>query len=111
VNFETDAERGLTPLPGEHPDYMLGQSAYDSLENARAAWARFYESRVERNKGKPVQMRVGHFIAELELDPADGIEIDAPLDAEPRGHVWIKGDKHRLAASFVEIYAAKTNDD
>ncbi|MFZ2051422.1 MAG: hypothetical protein WAU69_10890 [Solirubrobacteraceae bacterium] len=110
-NFVSDAERGEKPLEGEHPDYMHGRSAFDSLENARSAWERIYVRLKARSKGKPVKMRVGHFIAEIELRPGDGFEIDAPLNADPRGHLWIKGDKTKLAAATGTIYAADINAD
>jgi hypothetical protein len=105
-DFESDAERGETPLPGEHPDYMLGRSAYDSLENAQDAWMRLYAKIQERKKGKEFEMKVGYFIAAIELRPDDGIEIDAPVDADPRGHLWVKGDKAKLAAACSTIYPA-----
>jgi hypothetical protein len=69
-NFESDEERGETPLPGEHPEYMQGRSAFDSLENAREAWAGVYAKIKERKKGKPFEMKVGDFIAAIELRPA-----------------------------------------
>lgn len=110
-NFASDGERDQQPLPGEHPDYMQGRSAFDSLENARAAWERIHAKLKERKKGKPFEMRVGHFIAEIKLKPEDGFEIDAPPDADPRGHLWIKGDKTKLAAATGTIYAADINAD
>ncbi len=105
-NFASDAERGQKPLPDEHPGYMEGRSAFDTLEHAREAWMAIYDKLAKRKKGKPVQMRVGNYIAAVELTPNHGFEVDDPPDADPRGHLWIKGDKTRLAAAAGPIYEA-----
>ena len=111
-NFNTDAEQGKTAPPDpEHPDYLHGLSAFDSLDNARDKWADVYEKARERAeaKGKPVVVRLGDHVAKVTLQPDEGFEIDAPPNTDPRGHLWIKGDKDRLAAAAGPIYPAARN--
>jgi hypothetical protein len=117
-NFMSDGERanGKPTLPGEHPEFRTGMSAFVSEAAARKRWVEIKaaslkkrsEKSARRQKGRPrtFKMSIGDHIGEVLLGPGEGFEI---VDMnETDGHLTIRGDKDRLAARVADIYPAET---
>jgi hypothetical protein len=110
MNFRSDEEAEKPPLRDEHPDHRLGMSVYDTEEHARAIWAGIAEKVRERasarnkRRGKAPKLRIGDYIADVELQPGNGFELAGPPDE--RGHMTLRGNKDRLAVATKRVYAA-----
>jgi hypothetical protein len=75
---------------------------FGSLEAARAQWRQIYDAVTAR--GQEVQL--GAFIAELDLQPNEGFDMEDLH--EPDGHLTVWGDPARLAQAVRRTYAALT---
>jgi hypothetical protein len=99
--FLSDRENGLTPFfrrERRYPELLDGMSAYESEQAAYLRWARCRDIAAARNE----PMQVGEYIAEVELEPGMGFDIEDLR--EPDGHLTIWGDPDRLAQATCRIY-------
>jgi len=100
--------------PLEHPDYSLGMSVFATESQARDNWSEVFrklsEGSSKRNKRRKrtPRLKMGDFIAEVELVPDAGFELAGPPDR--RGHMTLRGDCHRLAKATKRVYPAARND-
>ncbi len=101
-DFRSDQEAGKRARERQAaiPELHRGQSMYNSLVSAREAWNGLH--RAAERKGQ--RLRIGDYIAEVELLPGRGFAIEDPGHAS--GHVTVWGDKERLAASVRQILIA-----
>jgi hypothetical protein len=112
TNFLADRDnldkKRIDPL--EHPDFRLGMSVFATEAKARDNWAEVFkklsESGSDRNKRRKraPKLKMGHFIAEVELVPGRGFEFAGPPDR--RGHLTLKGDPERLVQATKDVYPA-----
>lgn len=100
-DFLSDREKGMVPLfkrEKRYPERFDGMSAYGSREAAVRRWMRSREIAKERNQ----EMTIGAYVAEVELTPGEGFEIEDLED--PEGHLTIWGHPDRLATATRRIY-------
>jgi hypothetical protein len=116
MNFLADRDnpdkKRVDPL--EHPDFRLGMSVFATEDQARENWAEVFKKlsasgsdRNKRRKREP-RLKMGHFIAEVELVPGQGFELAGPADK--RGHLTLKGDPEHLAGATKCVYPAARSD-
>jgi hypothetical protein len=110
-NFVCDADNpNQKAFEDEHPDYRLGMSVFATEEQARVVWATIAAnlqaraSPKNKRRNRPPRLKVGHYIAELALTPANGFELAGPPD--DRGHMTLKGPAEALAAATQNVYPA-----
>jgi hypothetical protein len=82
-----------------YPELLDGMSVYGSEEAAYRRWSRCRE--IAEQKKEPI--RVGEYIAEVELRPGMGFDIEDLRD--PDEHLTIWGEPDQLAACTRRIYA------
>ena len=75
-DFKSDEEAGLRPTAREKhvPELCKGMSAYGSLASARLVW----DSIRQRAHALDQQVKVGYYIAEVELEPDSGFFLECP---------------------------------
>lgn len=106
-DFLSDRESGKRPLRREtmYPELQDGMSTFASLDAARDLWETVREAAAARGQ----EVRMGNFIAEVELQPDRDFSIE-DLD-EPDGHLTIWGDPAQLAQAVSRIYLAATSEE
>jgi hypothetical protein len=106
-DFQSDRVTGKRPFRREkvYPELQDGMSTFGSLSAARAQWKSVSEAAAKRGQA----VRMGHFIAAVELEPDLGFSIE-DLN-EPDEHLTIWGDPARLAGAVHRIYPATTVTD
>lgn len=111
ANFVPDKDNpDKQPLDDEHPDHRLGMSVFDTEEQCRDVWAaivkKLRDSASPKNKrrDRTPKVKVGHYIADIELRPGEGFEIAGPPDK--RGHMTLRGPQEKLAAATIRVYPA-----
>jgi hypothetical protein len=88
-----------------YPELFDGMSMYGSPEAALIHWQRCW--RTAQSYGEA--MRVGAYVAEVELQAGKGFEIE-DLEEEDE-HLTIWGDPDRLAAATRRIYTPEPPDE
>jgi hypothetical protein len=100
-DFLSDIENGIRPFfksEKRWPERFEGMSVFGSYGAALSTWNAGRERALER--GEP--MKTPRYIAEVELVPGQGLDIeDLHKDDE---HLTIWGDPVRLAAATCRIY-------
>jgi hypothetical protein len=106
-DFRSDREEGKNPFRREriYPELRNGMSAFGSLEAARDQWELIRRAAEQRGQ----EVRAGRFVAEVQLDPEHGFEIEDLQ--EPDQHLTIWGEKAQLAQAVRRIYSADSDDD
>ncbi|HWD85161.1 MAG TPA: hypothetical protein VG321_05375 [Solirubrobacteraceae bacterium] len=108
TQFRSDRENGMISLfrrERRYPELLDGMSVYGSPAAAGRLWLKCRET--ARERGEP--MRIGAYVAEVELTPGQEFSIeDLHEDNE---HLTIWGDPDRLAAATRRIYAPATEPE
>lgn len=101
-DFRSDRESGKRPVPREKaiPELQDGMSTFGSLSGARDQWQTISEAAAKRDQA----VRVGYYIAEVELVPDRGYSVE-DLD-EPNEPLTTWGEANRLAEDVRRIYPA-----
>jgi hypothetical protein len=96
--------RPFTKREKRYPEIMLGMSVYGSVEAAQRRWESCRAAAIR--EGKPI--RIGDYVAEVELVPDRGFSIEDLHD--PQEHLTIWGDPDQLAACTRRIYTPHTDE-
>lgn len=115
-NFLPDAENpDKVPVDeDEHPDHRLGMSVFDTEEQCRAIWEGIVKklrdgaSRKNKRRNRPPKVKLGEYIADIELTPGEGFELAGPPDE--RGHLTLRGSRDKLAAATINVYPARKEE-
>lgn len=101
-DFKSDLASGKRPFRREkvYPELQDGMSMFGSLAAARDLWQPIYEAAAERGQ----EVRMGSYVAEVELDVDQGFEIEDL--GEPGEHLTVWGEQTRLASAVGRIYPA-----
>lgn len=84
------------------PELQEGMSVYRSEEHARIRWAGMRKNADQFGDDK---VRQGEYLAELELTPGEGFDVE---DRRKRdGHLTIWGDPLKLAATVRRVFPAE----
>jgi hypothetical protein len=95
----------------EHPDHRLGMSVFDTEQQCRAVWAGIVKklqdgaSKKNKRRNRTPKVKLGEYIAEIELTSGVGFEIAGPPDE--RGHMTLRGPQDKLAAATIRVYPAR----
>lgn len=106
MDFVSDLEAGKSPFRREkaYPELREGLSMFGSATAARAQWEAIRAAAEKRGQ----EIRAGHYIAEVVLEPGLGFEIEDLR--EPDEHLTIWGDCVQLAMSVRRIDPAWSQD-
>jgi hypothetical protein len=102
--FKSDREDGKPPKEREqlYDELRDGMSAYVSWEAARDVWQGIEDAQAARKRsGRRKPLRIGDYIAEVQLVKDQGFEIEDIGDVG--GHLTIFGDPRALAAAVTDI--------
>jgi hypothetical protein len=102
--FKSDREDDKPATEREllYDELRDGMSAYTSWEAARDLWQGIEDAQAARKRsGRRKPLRIGDYIAEVQLVQDQGFKIEDIGDAG--GHLTIFGDPHALAAVVTDI--------